>query len=229
MKNLNDKYRYPIVDFIKGFTVILMIFFHFCFDLNYFKLINVDIINGPFWWFLPRLIVFLFFFAVGMSLKIAHSKNIHWKSFLKREFRLILLAALISIATKLFFPDNWIYFGTLHSIAIVSLFALPFLKYEKVALTLGILLFFFSIVFNKNVPWFELPIASFDYISPFPWIGAVFFGIYATKQNLHKMFSSTKITNSKSLNLLGSHSLAIYIVHQPILFSFIAIFAKIKS
>lgn len=194
-----------------------MIFFHFSFDLNLLGFIHIDIIHQPFWYFLPRLIVFLFFFAVGMSLTLAHQKQVRWKSFFKRFFKLVFFAALISAVTYFIFPENWIYFGTLHSIAIVSLMSLPFLKYPKTALVIALALFIPSIVWDKNLPWFELSHSSFDYISPFPWVGASLLGIFSVSKKLHKINCYQELRIVKSLNFLGFHSLLIYLIHQPIL------------
>jgi uncharacterized membrane protein len=228
MNYLKDKPRFPIIDTIRGFTIILMIFFHLSFDLNYFQFINVDIIHGPFWYFLPRLIVFLFFLAVGMSLKLTHGEKVIWPKFLNRFYKLILFALIISAVTYFLFPHNWIYFGTLHCIALISLLGLPFLKFEKTALCLALLLFIPSIIWDKNLPFFELPIQSFDYISPFPWIGALFFGIYAIKISLHKI-NVPDSSLLRTLQYLGKHSLIIYLIHQPILFGLVSLFSHNKN
>ena len=228
MKSLNDKSRFPIVDFIRGFTIILMIFFHFSFDLNYFQFINVDILRGHFWYFLPRLIVFLFFFAVGMSLKIAHPTQIHWPNFNKRLGKLLFFSLLISIVTRIIFPENWIYFGTLHSIALCSILVLPFLNFPKTALITALALFIPSMIWDYNLPFIELPIQSFDYISPFPWVGAPLLGIFAVDHGFHRINIPENIF-FKSLNYLGKHSLIIYLLHQPLLFGLVALIFKIKA
>lgn len=227
MNNLNDKFRYPIIDLIRGFTILLMVFFHSSFDLDYFHFIDIDILHHPFWYFLPRLIVFLFFFAVGMSLKIAHHQRIHWKAFGKRQLKLIFFAIIISLVTWYLFPENWIYFGTLHCIALISVIGLFFIHRENLALIIALMLFIPSIVWDKNIPFIELPIQSFDYISPFPWLGALLIGIYATKLQLHLV----KINSNRliaSVQYLGKHSLLIYLLHQPILFGIIFLVSKIK-
>jgi uncharacterized membrane protein len=204
-----------------------MVFFHLSFDLDYFNFISIDILHHPLWYFLPRLIVFLFFFAVGMSLKIAHQDQIHWKSFGKRQFKLIMFALLISVVTRFLFPENWIYFGTLHCIALISFIGLYFIHRENLALIIALALFIPSIIWNYNIPFFELPIQSFDYISPFPWLGALLIGIYATKMQLHLVkINSNRIIGS--LQHLGKHSLIIYLLHQPILFGLIFFVSKIK-
>jgi uncharacterized membrane protein len=210
--------RSLILDVIRGFTIILMFFFHFCFDLNNFGIIHVDIINGKLWYLLPRIIVFLFLFVVGISLKLVHSIHINWISFIKRFLKIFLCALGISLVTYFLFPDHWIYFGTLHAIALISLFSLPFLKHPKICLIAAFSLFIPSVFFHYNLPWFSLPHQSWDYISPFPWIGASLLGIFAAHHNVQNIIlPSNKITTT--LSFLGKHSLVIYLIHQPIFFS----------
>ncbi|MBP9681978.1 MAG: DUF1624 domain-containing protein [Bacteriovorax sp.] len=223
MKTKKFNSRSTILDEIRGFTILLMIFFHFCFDLNNFGFISIDIMRAPFWYALPRLIVFLFLFAVGMSLTLAHGEKIHWSAFNKRFGKIGALALLISIVTYILFPLNWIYFGTLHAIAIISLMLLPFLKFPKLSLGIALLLFIPSVFWDKNIPWFSLPHESWDYIAPFPWIGAGLLGIFATHKGWHLLKLPEENRIVRSLNYLGKHSLLIYLIHQPILFGLTAL------
>lgn len=218
MKNSNLN-RFSIIDQIRGMTIILMIFFHFTFDLTLFEFIKLDIIHSPFWYFLPRFIVFNFLFCAGLSQAIVHFKKIHFQKFFSRFLKILFFAFLISIVTFIFFPENWIYFGTLHVIAFLSLTCLPLIRYPKISLFIGISLFIPSIFFNLNIPWFVLSHDSWDYIAPFPWMGAFLFGHFAYSKEFH--FYQFKNFPSRLLNflaLLGRHSLKIYLIHQPILF-----------
>ena len=228
MKDIkHNSERFVFVDTIRGFTVVLMIIFHFFFDLDYFGFIDVDIVNAPFWYFFPRLIVFLFLFAVGMALFLAHQNGVKWKAFGKRLLLIIFWASIISLATYKFFPESWIYFGTLHAIAVVSVFSLPFLKRPLQALIVGLCLFIPSIIYDQTIPWIQLPHSSWDYISPFPWLGASLIGIFAAHKRMHLInFPDNALV--KSLNYLGRHSLFIYLVHQPILFGILMLIMKVK-
>lgn len=218
--------RSHFIDLIRGFTVCLMIIFHFSFDLNYFGLIKIDIIHAPFWYFFPRLIVFLFLFAAGMALKLTHQNGIKWKPFGKRLALICFWAFVISTVTYYTFPDSWIYFGTLHAIAVVSVFSLPFLKRPWIALVMSLCLFIPSILYDQTIPWIELPHSSWDYISPFPWLGASLLGIFAVHIGLHRLpITENKIV--KSLNYLGQHSLFIYLLHQPIMFGTLMLIIKV--
>ena len=228
MKIAKFNLRSQLIDALRGFTIILMIFFHFNFDLFNFGFLKTDIVHVPFWYFLPRLIVFLFLFAVGMSLTLTHQHKILWIPFGKRFFKILSFALLISLVTYYLFPDNWIYFGTLHAIALISLITLPFLKWPKLSLFIALALFIPSIFFDKNIPWFLLPSESWDYISPFPWLGASLLGVFAVQQKLHLVTLPDNAT-LRFLNFLGRNSLIIYLVHQPLLFGAVYLFYTLKK
>lgn len=226
MKTLKQNYRFDFIDVLRGFTVVLMIIFHFSFDLDYYGLINIDINQDPFWYFFPRLIVFLFLFATGMSLTIAHSKGINYAAFGKRLLLICAWAAVVSAVTYFLFPNSWIYFGTLHAIAVISIFTLPFLKYPKISAGTAIALFLPSMIFDLTLPWFQLAHSSWDYISPFPWVGASLLGVFATHSGL-QLISIKNLGVTKILKFLGRHSLIIYLIHQPIIFGLLGIFIKL--
>lgn len=209
--------RFPFIDQVRGLAIVLMVFFHFFYDLNVFKFVAIDFKNNYFWWGLPRVIVFLFLLSVGMSLTLVHYPKIQWHKFNKRLGLLVFFAALISVSTYFLFPKKWIYFGTLHSIATCSLMALPFLRFPRINLAIAILLITPSVILKWNIPWFQLNHFSMDYIPPFPWLGVVCLGVYFTHKNWHKVTPPWNFL-TKSLSYLGKHPLKIYILHQPILY-----------
>ncbi len=225
MKDSNINYRFQFIDALRGLTIILMIFFHLSFDLSHFGMIQIDILHGHFWYLLPRVIVFLFLFAVGMSLRIAHFPKVIFFDFSKRLLKLIFFALTISAVTYFLFPDNWIYFGTLHAIALISVLSLPFLHYPKLAFSIALVLFVPSIFWNYNLPWFSLPHQSWDYIAPFPWLGASLFGIFASHNDL-QLLDLGNNPFTKLLSYLGKRSLFIYLLHQPLLFGLTALISR---
>lgn len=212
-----EKVRYEFIDFTRGFSVLLMIIFHFSYDLDFFHIIDIDIINHPFWWTFPRVIVFIFFLAVGMSLALVHSHHIRWASYNKRLIKLLLFSIIISGATYIAFPTAWVYFGTLHSIALCSILALPLLSKPKLCLFITLTLCIPSML-GHEFPFIKLDHYSMDYISIFPWFGIVTLGIFAYHQNLHKIPIYNCFPNEQLL-WLGKNAFIIYLVHQPLLFS----------
>jgi len=220
--------RYPVIDVLRGLAIVLMFFFHFSYDLHFFNYINIDFYRDFFWYALPRLIVFMFLFCVGLSMPLSHFPNIVWRSFWRRFGKIAGGALAISVGTYFLFPDRWIYFGTLHCISLCSILGIFFLRYPKTSLVLGLALFFPSFAFHTNIPWFHLPHSSMDYISPFPWFGATLMGIFAFHQKLHH-FPIKEMAVSKGLSFLGRHSLIIYLVHQPILFALVWAWFRLTS
>ena len=211
------KERYSLVDQIRGFAVVLMIIFHFFYDLNVLRYIQIDMKRNPFWKGFPLVIVFLFFLCAGMSLCLAHEKKIKWGPFCNRWGKIVICSGIVSAATYIFFPGRWIYFGTLHCIALGSLLTLPFLRRPWTAFFIGLALFIPSLIWQKNLPWFKLSHPSMDYISLFPWWGAFLWGVFAFHKGLHK-YHLPDCPPTRGLSLLGVFSLRIYLLHQPVLF-----------
>tara|TARA_Y100001970_G_C14112521_1_gene791680 strand:- start:768 stop:1094 length:327 start_codon:yes stop_codon:yes gene_type:complete len=104
--------------------------------------------------------------------------------------------------------------------------ALPFLQLPRLALCISLFLLIPSALFDKNIPWFTLPHASMDYISPFPWFGVVCLGLFLKTKGFHTIhLGDGKILSA--LSLLGRHSLKIYIMHQPLLYGTLYLFFKV--
>lgn len=215
-QTITSKSRYLIVDQIRGFAVLLMIFFHLFYDLNMFKVVEIDFLENQFWFLLPRLIVFLFLLTVGISLCLTHKFEISFKAVKKRFIKIALFALLISIVTYLLYPDNWVYFGTLHCIALCSIAGLPFIKRPNISIILGVGILAFHTLLDIQIPWIILPIASMDYIPFFPWIGVTLLGIFC----YHHGIQHIKVPFKKiwfPIEFMGKHAFFIYLIHQPIL------------
>ena len=193
-----------------------MLFFHLVYDLNLFGYIKIPSGN-IFWDLLPNIIVTLFMVTVGMSLRLAHKGGIRKKPFALRLGKIILCAFGVSLVSYFLFPNKWIYFGTLHSIACCSIFSLPFICRPRLALAMGLCLLSLPL-FNLSIPWFTLPIPSMDYIPPFPWLGHMLIGIFLVHVNLHRFRPPFRLA---LLAVLGRHSLGIYLIHQPIFYGII--------
>ncbi|MCR9204910.1 MAG: DUF1624 domain-containing protein, partial [Halobacteriovoraceae bacterium] len=207
--------RYEVIDVIRATAVILMIIFHLSYDLNVFKFVSIDFQRDPLWWTFPRVIVFLFLTAMGLSFELG-KKEIPIKKVAQRFLKIGGYALIISITTKFLFPKNWIYFGTLHCIAVCSILALPVRHRPKLAWFLSAA-FLIPLLFGFHWPFFKLPHPSMDYIPAFPWIGVVFMGMGLHHLGFHK-FQVPDFPGKKIVLMLSQYSLFIYIIHQPILF-----------
>ncbi len=224
-KELNNKERYPLIDLERGFAVLLMIIFHFSYDLSAFKYVDINFQEDRFWWVFPRVIVFFFLYAMGQALEIVHRHSIHWPKVGRRFLKIGFFAMCISAFTYYAFPTSWIYFGTLHCIALCSVLVLPFVNRPKLTLV-ACLLMLVPLTWGFQIPWFKLSHASMDYIPIFPWIGVVFLGQYSVHHGAHR-YDPPSFPGRSLLSFFGKHSLKIYLLHQPILFGVVKAYYSI--
>lgn len=211
---MSNKLRYAIIDWLRTFAIVLMVIYHFTFDLALLRLISTDVFYSLPMTVIGRTCLSLFLFCVGYSLAISHVKGIHWPAFAKRLLKIALAAGAVSLATLIAFPDSWIYFGILHCIAVSSVLALAFLRLPLVALATGIALMTAWWGFDTTLPWYHAGRPSLDYIALFPWFGMVLIGIGAHRLQLHTWLP---VPPHPGAQWLSRHSLLIYLLHQPLL------------
>lgn len=84
-KNIKKQYRYIELDILRGLAIVMMIIYHFLFDLEYLgKLPAISLYTG-FWKGFQISTAGLFLFLVGVSLTLSYNKRL--KKFLKnREY-----------------------------------------------------------------------------------------------------------------------------------------------
>ena len=218
--------RDSALDLMRGIAIIMMIAFHFIYDLNSFGFSDIPLFThwaGIAW---RCLIVFLFLSAVGISLVIAHSKGIKFKKFLKRLLYLGIAALFVSAGTYVMFPDGWVYFGILHLIWFSTIIAISFVNLPKTSLLIAALILIGAIFDQPNLSFISyllepyLPLGSVDYYPLFPWLSFVFIGIYLGHNNYYqKIF----IFRLNWLEVIGKHALIIYLTHQIVLFSIVSL------
>ena len=211
---------------MRGIAIIMMIAFHFIYDLNSFGFSDIPLFThwaGIAW---RCLIVFLFLSAVGISLVIAYSKGIKFKKFLKRLLYLGIAALFVSAGTYVMFPDGWVYFGILHLIWFSTIIAISFVNLPKTALLIAALILIGAIFDQPNLSFISyllepyLPLGSVDYYPLFPWLSFVFIGIYLGHNPYYqKIF----IFRLNWLEVIGKHALIIYLTHQLVLFSVVSL------
>jgi uncharacterized membrane protein len=185
-----------------------------------------------------RAIASTFLFIVGVSLVLANTPEIRWRSFWKR-FAMIAAAALaISVVTHFIFPNEWIFFGILHCIAALSLLGLVFLRLPLPVTIVATAVvtaawvvdtwiapdLLRSPIFNPRylarIGLAEMPQRSNDYVPIFPWGVPFLHGMTATllamRTGLIERLAGVG-TGSSLPAKAGRHSLAFYLIHQPVL------------
>lgn len=220
--------RNILLDLIRTLAIVLMVIFHFIYDLRYFGWLDWHIPDGDGWKHFRYVILTLFFICIGAGLVYGHKNYFHARKFFKRLIQVSIGALLITLMSLIMFSESWVYFGVLHFIALASMLAIGFVNYPKISLITGGLIIFASLfgLLSKHWPFYYineyLPDYTTDYVPLFPWLGVVLFGIWLAYQPWFNKpwIKETKLT--RKLAWLGQHSLIIYLIHQPILFAILA-------
>jgi len=219
------------LDIFRGFAILAMVLYHFTYDLNYFRIISLDMNHTPTILLIRYTIMSIFLLSVGMSLALAHKGAIRWSAMRKRVLQLGSASLIVTITTYFVFPSSWIYFGILHFILVASLITVMLLKFPKVTLGLTLIILIGSVTHLLNmhalyallqVP-LALPSHTEDLVPLFPWLAVVFIGTLLVHYNLHEKIFTLPIFNvkfriNKLLKKMGQNSLLIYLIHQGILF-----------
>lgn len=228
--------RHLLVDVLRGVAIVLMMVYHFSFDLAYFHWLDIDFYNDPAWQAFRALIVSLFLGLVGVSLYLAAGKGLHWRRYLRRLALLAACAALVSLGSYLVFPRSMIYFGILHFILVASILGLALVRFHWLNLALGLVLVWVGV--SLRHPLFDHPALNWvglmthkpvteDYVPLLPWFGVVLLGIFVGRLLYSEPLPALARWRSdhplvRLLALGGRHSLLIYMLHQPLFFAILA-------
>jgi len=210
--------RAGFLDSLRGTAVIWMIIFHTSYDMQMLGMVDWNFSSG-FWFAFPRVIAFTFLFCVGASLNYAHSPRINWRGLGRRSLKLGLAALAVSLGTYLIFPQQWIYFGTLHCIFFGSVFGALLVNQRKVAWFLLFIILILQYFVGYDIEWVSnlLQKPSIDFIPIYPWFWAVLLGLLSgpyLSENKHLK----DLKAPAGLKFLGTHSLKIYLFHQPVIY-----------
>ncbi|MDO8537931.1 MAG: heparan-alpha-glucosaminide N-acetyltransferase [archaeon] len=236
---LSQGARFWEIDFLRGIAVILMIVFHFMFDLNFFVNYSFSLYSGTIFW-IGRIAATLFLLLPGIALTLSfHNKKLEFKDFFLRGIKVFGLGLLITLITFVLFPQGTIWFGILHLIGVSIILGYFFMQRKKLSLAFGILLILLGLFlsqFSFSFPWllwlgfFPSNFYTFDYFPLLPWFGVFLLGIFLGNQfyaNGKRSFKIKEMNDNFSIRLLsffGRNSLLIYLIHQPILIIVLKLF-----
>lgn len=229
--------RILALDLARTLALIGMASFHFGFDLESFGHVALGTMSTGFWWAFARLVAGSFLFFVGIGLYLAHGQAIRWRSFLKRLAMIVASAALVTVATYFAVGPYFIFFGILHSIALSSLIGLLFLRLPAPLTLLCALAAALAPSYLRSTafdaPWLlwtglsVRPIFAMDFEPILPWLAPVLTGIAVARIGARaglwdRLRSPRPGPVLRALAWPGQHSLAIYLIHQPVLIGIVA-------
>ena len=227
--------RLIALDLARGVGIVLMVIYHGFWDADYVSLLPPWLFDGPFWKWFRFAILSIFLLIAGASLTIAHGRRMKPARFLRRLAIVAICAGAITGVSALVFPDQLIFFGVLHAIAVSSLLALPFVRlawYWPALAGISVVA-----VSGYSIPAFETPWLGWigfmpeppnsrDYVPLFPWAGILLLGI-AGGHLAGRLGAPAGRTWSPHIALGhwlaagGRNSLLVYMLHQPILFAWL--------
>jgi uncharacterized membrane protein len=224
---LSGTARVRSLDALRGLALVAMVAYHFSFDLRYFGVTRSDFYHDPFWLNARTLILSSFLLIAGASLVLA-DRAANLLRFWRHVGTIGACAFVVSAASYVLFPLSWIWFGVLHAIAVSLVIARPLVRYPWTAIVIGAgvivaaNLISDSAFDNRALGWIGFMTAkprTEDYVPLFPWTGVLLLGVAAGQMLVRAQFRPIGFAETwpRWIAGLGRHSLAIYMVHQPLL------------
>lgn len=255
MSRTHSGRRVHLLDELRGFCIVLMVFYHAFYTIGY--MFNVEFAKTLFDFFTPVEPFFagLFVFICGICCHFSHSN-------LKRGLLLagvaVLLSAVLWCATRLTILDasSMIWFGILHLLAVcILLYVLlrPTLNFIPTWLGLALCILFFVLfmhvspyegsyfgirgLFTVSTPPMDRNLFSYvfglcyvgsagDYFPLLPWVFCFLAGTYVGRWR--RRFPSWMSRSRFPLfSAIGKVSLWVYIAHQPVIYGLCFVIAEL--
>lgn len=235
--------RLAALDALRGVAIGAMVVYHLSWDLSWNGLIGIDVATDPGWRTFARLIAGTFMALVGVNLVLSTRHGCRLRPYLRRLAIIVAAAGLVSFGTWWLMPETFVFFGILHSIAVASVLALPFLR-APVWVTILAAVFLLAGPYFLTGPFFDAPallwlglsahpVSTVDYVPVFPWFGVVLGGMVAGRllvaYSADSAFARWRVSGlgGRVLTTAGRWSLPIYLVHQPILIGILFLVAPL--
>jgi uncharacterized membrane protein len=220
--------RIAAIDAWRGIAIVAMIAYHFAFDLRYFGVTHSDFEHDGFWLTARSLILGSFMLIAGVSLALSTHRPNATSRFIRHVAIIGTAALIVTAASALLFPQSFIWFGVLHAIAASLLLARPLTGRPALAAMLGVIVIVLGLTYSdarfdtRALGWIGFMTSkptTEDYVPLFPWSGLLFLGVAVAPWVSRNASRSLAFVARapRALRWMGQHSLAIYLIHQPVL------------
>ena len=240
------------IDTARGVAVLLMAYFHLMWDMQFFGLSNIDVFSVS-WQRFARGIGSTFMFLMGLSFTLAANRRPMsalslFSQHIKRGLQLLIAAAIVTIVTYFTVGDSYVRFGILHLAGVSIILAYPFVRaHSSFSLISGlslILMWYWldhlhriGVTTTWLLPFGLAPpgMNMVDYYPLIPWFGAVLMGIaagqflYPHGQRRIDFPDMGQLIPMRVLRWTGRHSLAIYLLHQPLLIAMLGTYVYLSA
>lgn len=230
--------RFIELDILRGCAIIFMVILHLLWDLDYFGILplNKNIYSFNF------LVPLLFFLLVGICQAVNNQKyqdkpkTLYLRT-IQRGLWILNLGMLFTLLTAVFLPDRPILFGVLHCIGCCVILSAPLIRLKTYNLLFGLLALSTGVIIGSSYTvqhptilhlalGFHQPNImqyTIDYFPILPWLGVCLLGIalgnilYKNNTRRYPLPDLSAYTPTRLFSWLGRHSLAIYLLHQPVI------------
>ena len=241
--------RLDTLDALRGFAVVWMTLFHFCFDLNQWGHIKQNFYTDTFWTGQRTVIVSLFLFCAGLGQAVAVQQGQTLQRFWLRWLQVAGCALLVTAGSYLMYPKSFIYFGVLHGMAVMLLVMRMTSGWRSWLWLAGGLVFAIKYIAgyahesSRNIDFLHTPAFNWlgfisrkpiteDHVPLLPWLGVMWWGMAVGQWLLTRRPSwlerAVPVT-ATPLVWLGRRSLSWYMLHQPVLIGALMALAALKA
>jgi len=242
--------RFIEIDLFRGLAILLMIFGHLLWDLDYFGVVPM---NNIIYSSLQKTVPPMFFLIVGIGLIVSIKRkelkkadeNTYYKRLIVRGLKIFNLGMFLTIFSLIFIPERPVFFGVLHCIGLSVVLGAVFLKYRRYNFLFAVLIISLGVLFMQysfeNASALHLLLGmhpaniwsyTVDYFPLFPWFGIALLGmvigdaLYNGDKRRFRMPDLSKYRPAKMISWIGQHSLVIYLLHQPIITGIMYFFVR---
>ncbi|PWH13019.1 MAG: hypothetical protein DDG58_14715 [Ardenticatenia bacterium] len=232
--------RYWEVDALRGLAILLMVSYHFVFDLVWFGYARVALTSG-FWLICARTSAILFLLLAGVALALQHMRRTRqecsgprFTPYLVRGLKILFWGGTITLVSWATIGQPVILFGILHLIGVATMLSYPFLGRPPISAGVGVGLIVIGVLLNAQpadhpwwlwLGWRPSDLRQLDYFPLLPWFGVVLWGValghwvYPGGARRWSVPGLGHWGALRPLTWLGQRSLLIYLVHQPVFFA----------